>query len=145
MKKFKVTVNGETFEVSVEEMTAGGQQPSLAVHTNVTPPSAPPASAPPAAPKKSPEPKPEAKPEKPAAPKAAAPAGAGSVTAPMPGNINDVKVKEGDSVNKGDVLLILEAMKMENEIVAPVGGTVKQVLVQKGQTVNNGDLLVVIG
>ena len=80
-----------------------------------------------------------------AAPKAAAPAGAaGAVTvkAPMPGNILDVKVKAGDSVKAGDVLAILEAMKMENEIVAPQDGTVASVNVNKGDTVNSGDTLV---
>ena len=81
----------------------------------------------------------------PAAPKAAAPAGAaGAVTvkAPMPGNILDVKVAAGASVKAGDVLVILEAMKMENEIVAPQDGTVASVNVHKGDTVNSGDVLV---
>ena len=80
-----------------------------------------------------------------AAPKAAAPAGAaGAVTvkAPMPGNILDVKVAAGASVKAGDVLVILEAMKMENEIVAPQDGTVASVNVNKGDTVNSGDVLV---
>ena len=80
-----------------------------------------------------------------AAPKAAAPAGAAgavSVKAPMPGNILDVKVAAGASVKAGDVLVILEAMKMENEIVAPQDGTVASVNVHKGDTVNSGDVLV---
>ena len=80
-----------------------------------------------------------------AAPKAAAPAaaaGAVSVKAPMPGNILDVKVAAGASVKAGDVLVILEAMKMENEIVAPQDGTVASVNVHKGDTVNSGDVLV---
>ena len=80
-----------------------------------------------------------------AAPKAAAPAGAaGAVTvkAPMPGNILDVKVAAGASVKAGDVLVILEAMKMENEIVAPQDGTVASINVNKGDTVNSGDTLV---
>ena len=76
----------------------------------------------------------------PAAPAGAA--GAVAVKAPMPGNILDVKVKAGDSVKAGDVLAILEAMKMENEIVAPQGGTVASVNVNKGDTVNSGDTLV---
>ena len=76
----------------------------------------------------------------------AAPAGAGErVAAPMPGNILSVNVAAGDTVKKGQVLMILEAMKMENEIMAPCDGTVKQVLVNKGATVNSGDPLVVIG
>ena len=78
-----------------------------------------------------------------AAPKAAAgAAGAVSVKAPMPGNILDVKVAAGASVKAGDVLVILEAMKMENEIVAPQDGTVASVNVNKGDTVNSGDVLV---
>ena len=80
-----------------------------------------------------------------AAPKAAAPAGAAgavAVKAPMPGNILDVKVAAGASVKAGDVLVILEAMKMENEIVAPQDGTVASVNVNKGDTVNSGDVLV---
>ena len=76
----------------------------------------------------------------PAAPAGAA--GAVAVKAPMPGNILDVKVKAGDSVKAGDVLVILEAMKMENEIVAPQDGTVASVNVNKGDTVNSGDVLV---
>jgi len=67
------------------------------------------------------------------------------VTAPMPGTVLDVKVAQGASVKKGDLLLILEAMKMENEILAPCDGTVKQVLAAKGASVNSGDALVVIG
>ena len=63
------------------------------------------------------------------------------MNAPMPGNILDVKVKPGDSVKAGDVLLILEAMKMENEISAPQDGTVASVNVRKGDVVNSGDLL----
>ena len=68
--------------------------------------------------------------------------GATKVTAPMPGTILGVKVNPGDSVKKGQVLLILEAMKMENEIVAPVDGTIATVNVSKGTSVNAGDLLV---
>ena len=76
----------------------------------------------------------------PAAPAGAA--GAVAVKAPMPGNILDVKVKAGASVKAGDVLVILEAMKMENEIVAPQDGTVASINVNKGDTVNSGDTLV---
>ena len=71
-----------------------------------------------------------------------APVAAVSVTAPMPGNILDVKVKAGDSVKAGDTLLILEAMKMENEISAPQDGTIASVNVRKGDVVNSGDLLI---
>ena len=86
-----------------------------------------------------------------AAPAAAAPAapvvtGAGDpVNAPMPGNILKVNVKAGDAVKAGTVLVVLEAMKMENEIMAPKDGTVTQVLVSKGSTVDTGAALVVIG
>ena len=113
MKYYNITVNGVAYSVSVEETAAGV---------------APVAAAAPAAP---------------AAPKAAAgAAGAVSVKAPMPGNILDVKVSAGASVKAGDVLVILEAMKMENEILAPQDGTVASVNVNKGDTVNSGDVLV---
>ncbi len=118
MKYYNITVNGVAYSVSVEE-TAAGAAPVAA----------------PAAP---------AAPKAPAAP-AAAPAGAAgavAVKAPMPGNILDVKVAAGASVKAGDVLVILEAMKMENEIVAPQDGTVASVNVNKGDTVNSGDVLV---
>ena len=121
MKYYNITVNGVAYSVSVEE-TAAGAAPVAAA------PAAPKAPAAPAA-----------------APKAAAPAGAaGAVTvkAPMPGNNLDVKVAAGASVKAGDVLVILEAMKMENEIVAPQDGTVASVNVNKGDTVNSGDVLV---
>ncbi len=117
MKYYNITVNGVAYSVSVEE-TAAGAAPVAAA-----------APAAPAAPK--------------AAPKAAAgAAGAVAVKAPMPGNILDVKVKAGASVKAGDVLVILEAMKMENEIVAPQDGTVASINVNKGDTVNSGDVLV---
>ena len=76
------------------------------------------------------------------APAAAPASGAVQVNSPMPGNILDVKVSAGQAVQAGDVLVILEAMKMENEIVAPQDGTVASVSVKKGDTVNSGDLLV---
>ena len=79
------------------------------------------------------------------APVAAAPAGGEKVNAPMPGNILAVNVTNGQAVKSGDVLMILEAMKMENEIMAPCDGTVSSVSVAKGATVNSGDLLCVIG
>ena len=122
MKYYNITVNGVAYSVSVEETAAGA-----------APVAAAPVAAPAAAPK-------AAAPAPAAAPAGAA--GAVSVKAPMPGNILDVKVKAGDSVKAGDVLAILEAMKMENEIVAPQDGTVASVNVNKGDTVNSGDVLV---
>ena len=80
----------------------------------------------------------------PAAPKAAAPAGAQSITAPMPGTILSVNVTPGQAVKKGDVLVMLEAMKMENEIMAPQDGTVGAVNVSKGQSVKSGDVLLTL-
>ena len=71
--------------------------------------------------------------------------GGEKITSPMPGNILNVNVKVGDAVKKGQVLLILEAMKMENEIMAPKDGTVTSVNVQKGSTVESGALLVTLG
>ena len=118
MKYYNITVNGVAYSVSVEE-TAAGAAPVAAAPV-----------AAPAAPKAAPA----------AAPKAAA--GAVAVKAPMPGNILDVKVAAGASVKAGDVLVILEAMKMENEIVAPQDGTVASINVNKGDTVNSGDVLV---
>ena len=129
MRKFMITVNGASYEVEVEEVAAGA----------ASVPSAPVAAP---APVKAAAPAPAAKP---AAPAAAPVAGGTKVNAPMPGTILDVKVKAGDAVKSGAVLLILEAMKMENEILAPKDGTVVAVNVQKGATVNSGDVLCVIG
>lgn len=133
MKKFKVLVNGEYFEVVVEEIREAAQ------------PAPPPPRTSPRPPLKAAEapPKPEAAATVPTS--RAAEGGPGVVTAPMPGTINAVKVKVGDQVKQGDPLVVLEAMKMENEIPAPVAGTVKEVRVTQGQTVNNGDVLVIIG
>ncbi len=128
MKKFNIKVNGKTYEVEVEEL--GG---TPAVYTAPVAPVVAPATAP-AAPVQA----------APAAPAASGTAGAISVNAPMPGTINAIKVKVGDSVTKGQVLVVLEAMKMENEIMADSDGTVASVAVSQGQTVNTGDVLVTL-
>ena len=128
--KYKVTLNGRTYEVEVE----AGKAMLLSEYEAVAP-------AAPAAPTV-----PAAAPTAPAAPAAPAVTGAGeAVNAPMPGNILKVNVKEGDAVKSGTVLVVLEAMKMENEIMAPKDGTVTQVLVSKGSKVDTGAPLVVIG
>ena len=130
--KYKVTLNGRTYEVEVE----AGKAMLLAEYEAVAP-AAPAAAAPVAA---------AAPAAAPAAPAAPAVTGAGeAVNAPMPGNILKVNVKAGDAVKSGTVLVVLEAMKMENEIMAPKDGTVTQVLVSKGSTVDTGAPLVVIG
>lgn len=140
-KKFRITVNGESYEVEVEDL--GGDTPvarrpapaAVAAAPAVSVPQ-PKAAAPAAAAPKAPVAAPAAKPVA---------AGQGSVTAPMPGTVLDLKVKEGDQVKAGDTVLILEAMKMENEIAAPVSGTVKSIHVTKGAAVNPGDVLLTIG
>lgn len=130
MRKFNVTVNGKTYEVDVEEI--GGAA------------SAPVAAAPVAAPVAAPTPAP-APAAAPAPAPAAAPAGEGTkVTAPMPGSIVSIKVNVGDKVTADSLVVVMEAMKMENEIFAGVDGTVTSVVVSAGATVNTGDVLVTI-
>ena len=114
MKKYRVNVNGTAYEIELEEMTGAVSAPA-------------PAAAAPAA-----------------APAAAAPAGGEKVTSPMPGTILDIKVAQGASVKEGDVLMILEAMKMENEIMCPCNGTVASINTTKGAAVESGTLLCVI-
>ena len=119
MKKYRVVVNGVSYEVELEAMDSASAAAA---------PAAKPAAAP-----------------APAAAPVSAPAGGQNVTAPMPGNILDVKVAAGQAVKAGQILFILEAMKMENEILAPADGTVGTVAVTKGQAVETGALLCNIG
>ena len=125
LRKFKITIDGKTYLVEMEEI--GGA------------PAAQPA---PAAPAATPTPAPAA----PAAPAPAAPvAPTGEVvTAPMPGTVTKILVKDGDAVTENQPLMILEAMKMENEIVAPKAGTIGQVFATLNQNVNSGDNLISI-
>ena len=122
MSKYRITVEGKTYEMDVELIGANG-----AVVAPVAKAAAPVVAAPKAAP----------------APVAAKPAevGSGSVVAPMPGTILKVLKATGDAVKAGEVVLILEAMKMENEITAPVDGTVGSLNLTEGSTVAGGDLL----
>ena len=132
--KYKINLKGTTYEVEVEKgeaMILDGYEAKSPV------PPAPAAAAPVAV---------SAAPAAPA-PAAAAPAAVAAgtpVTSPLPGNIFAIKVKEGDAVKAGDVLIIIEAMKMENEVCAPSDGVVKQIVVSKGALVATGDTLVVI-
>lgn len=129
---YKVTLNGKIYEVEVEKGEAmiraeyDAAAPVAPAPAAPAAPAAPVAAAPVAAPAAAPAP---------------AAAGEGVVQSPMPGNINAVKFFAGQSVKAGDVIIILEAMKMENEIVAPKAGTLKGVFVTKGATVNTGDAL----
>lgn len=127
--KYIVTINNKEYEVEVEKGKAAvvGMK-TVAPVVNTAAPAAP-------------------APAAPAATPAPAPIVAGSgeaIKAPMPGTILDVKVAAGTTVKKGQVLLILEVMKMENEIVAPKDGTVSQIQAAKGSSVNTGDILAVI-
>lgn len=118
MKKYRVNVNGTNYEVAVELMDETA---------------APAAAAAPAAPAPAP-----------AAPAAAPAAGGEAINSPMPGTILSVKVSEGAAVTKGQILMVLEAMKMENEIMSPADGTVTGLAVADGATVTSGQLLCTI-
>lgn len=117
MKNYRITVNGTAYDVAVEELGAGVVSAPVAA--------APVAAAPAAAP----------------APVASGSEGAVKVSAPMPGKILAIKANMGQAVKKGDVVMVLEAMKMENEIVAPSDGTIASINVAVGDSVESGDTL----
>ncbi|MCH4169744.1 MAG: biotin/lipoyl-binding protein [Lactobacillus sp.] len=135
LRKFKIKIDGNEYEVEMEELTPTPQAAPIAPAAPAEPTApAPQAAAPaqPAAPTPAPAP-------------AASGTGAGTpVKAPMPGNILDIKVKVGDTVTEGQTLLILEAMKMENEIVAPQAGVVTGIDTVKNDVVSSGDILLTI-
>lgn len=119
MKNYRITVNGNVYDVEVEELGTGAATQTAA---------------------------PKAAPKAVAAPKAAEPAAAGSegavkVNSPMPGKILSVKASVGQAVKRGEVIMILEAMKMENEIVAPSDGTIASINVNEGASVEAGSVL----
>ena len=128
MKRYSVTVNGKVYDVVVDELGASQAAPAAAPA-----PVPAPAPAAPAAPAPAPTPAPAA------APAPVPVSGGDPINAPMPGNILDVRVKDGDQVTKGQVICILEAMKMENEIMSPKDGTVAGMRVKMGDTVNSND------
>lgn len=120
MKNYRITVNGTAYDVAVEELGAGA-----------APVAATPVAAAPAAPVAA----------APSAPAASGAEGAVKVSAPMPGKILAIKANVGQALKKGDVVMVLEAMKMENEIVAPADGTVAGINVAVGDSVESGDTL----
>jgi biotin carboxyl carrier protein len=132
MKKFKVTVNGKAYEVEVEEM---GGAPAAAPAPQAA---AAPAQAAPAAPATAPAATP--------APAVGGPIPEGAITvkAPMPGKISALKAEAGKAVKRGDIILVLEAMKMQNDITATADGTLHEIRVNPGDNVKTGDVLAVI-
>ncbi len=114
MKKFKIVVNGKAYEVEVEELDSSSSAPAV---------------------------KPAAEVPKPAA---ASSAGGEIITAPLPGTVWKLKTSAGSRVSAGDVIMILEAMKMENEILAPIDGIVTEVRVTEGVSVDTGQVLMII-
>lgn len=132
--KYKVTLNNRTYEVEVEE----GKAMLIDEYEAYAPAAPAPVAAAPV------EAAPAAAPAAPAAPAGAALAAGEVVKSPMPGNILKINVSQGQKVNEGDVLIVLEAMKMENEIVATKSGTVAQIVTAKGAVVETGAPLVVI-
>lgn len=129
--KYNVTINNKVYEVEVEKGKA-----NLVRTTDVVAAPAPAAAAPVAAPAVAPAPA--------AAPAVAVAAGSTPVSSPMPGTILDIKVTVGQQVKEGDLVAILEAMKMENEIFASKSGSVAQIIAPKGATVDTGDAIITI-
>ncbi|WP_302511757.1 biotin/lipoyl-containing protein [uncultured Megasphaera sp.] len=129
MKKFKVTVNGKAYEVEVEEM-GGAPAAAPAPQVAAAPAPAAPAPTPAAAP----------------APAVGGPIPEGAITvkAPMPGKISALKAEAGKAVKRGDIILVLEAMKMQNDITATADGTLHEIRVNPGDNVKTGDVLAVI-
>jgi len=148
MKEFAFKINGADYKCAVEELEAGKAKVTVngkvyEVETEKATPKVAPAAKPAApAPQAAPAPAPKAE-----APKAApaAPAAGVQVKSPLPGSVIKVHVSEGQAVKKGDTLLTLESMKMENAIMAEADGTVKQIAVTPGQNVMQDDLLIVLG
>lgn len=137
MKKFKVTVNGKAYEVEVEEMggaPAAAPAPQAAAAPAQAAPAAPAAPAPAPAPAATPAP----------AVGGPIPEGAITVKAPMPGKISALKAEAGKAVKRGDIILVLEAMKMQNDITATADGTLHEIRVNPGDNVKTGDVLAVI-
>lgn len=131
MRKFLINVNGKSYDVEVEEVKDGVVSTPSAPAVHVAAPAPKAASAP--APKAAP------------AAQVAVAAGETSIQAPMPGTILSVKVQAGDHVKKGQVLCILEAMKMENEIMTGADGIISSIAVNAGDSVNTGQLLFILG
>ena len=132
-KKYNVLVNGQTYEVVVEEVQDAASAPAFSPPTVPQTPST------------------EVRTAAPAAPKASTPVAVGappagtSIDAPMPGTILRLNVRVGDNVKIGDIVLILEAMKMENQISTPIAGVVTAINAPAGSNVNTGDPMITIG
>ncbi len=127
MKKLRITIGNKSYDVTVEDMTEADSYRTSAAPVQPSQPAAAPVS-----------------PQSAAAPKPQLPIDGGSVTSPMAGAIKSLLVKQGDSVKQSQPLVILEAMKMENQITAPVAGTVKSVDVAEGDSVQEGHVLLVL-
>lgn len=148
MKEFTFKINGAEYKCAVEEIEAGKTNVTVNGKVYTVETEAPAAPAPKPVAKPAPAPKPAAAPAAPKAeaPKpAAAPAAGVQVKSPLPGSVIKVLVSEGQAVKRGDTLLTLESMKMENAIMAEADGTVKQIAVTPGQNVMQDDLLIVLG